>query len=353
MTPMQKVRARLLIRSPFFGTLLLSTPMVETRDVPTAATDMKRIYWNPDFFATLTVDEIEFVVMHELMHIIHLHGLRRQGRNPDRWNIACDYAINAALKAGGRHMPAMGLFNSEYAGLSADAIYEKMPADDDPQSSLGGDLIPPPPGEDPAAVAADVKGRVAQAATAARLQGALPEDIARIVDDLVHHQVPWRDLLRHYMVAKARTRQNWAKRNRRFTTVILPSRVGRRMRKIGLIVDTSGSISPAILTVVASEVNAIGDEAGAQDTHVKFATTQTVHEQHFGEGEPLVLEPRGGGGTDMRVPLSEFADDPPDVCVLLTDGYTPWPEAEPPYPLIVCCTTDVVAPVGATVRVHV
>ena len=40
------------------------------------------------------------------------------------------------------------------------------------------------------------------------------------------------------------------------------------------------------------------------------------------------------------------------VVVLLTDGYTPWPDCEPPYPLIVCCTTDADVPVGQVVRMH-
>jgi hypothetical protein len=37
--------------------------------------------------------------------------------------------------------------------------------------------------------------------------------------------------------------------------------------------------------------------------------------------------------------------------VLFTDGYTPWPEVEPDYPLIVCCTTDAPVPVGMDIRI--
>jgi predicted metal-dependent peptidase len=351
---MQKVRTRLLLRSPFFGTLVMTTPLVETRDVPTAATDMKRIYWNPDFFASLTIDEAIFVLMHEIMHIIHLHGLRRGTRNPELWNVACDYAINHSLKTNGMTMPKMGLLDEQYAGMSADAIYEmlKKQGGSGGKSPLEGDLLPAPLGDEAAKIATEVRGRVAQAVTAGRLAGNMPADLEREINALLHPQLPWRELLRHYMTARVRDRQDWGKRNKRFSSVILPTRSGRRMDKIGCIIDTSGSISREIMDTLGNEVQAISADVGAKVIHVKFADTRTAHEQRFHDGEPMVLAPRGGGGTDMRVPLAEFAAEPPNVCVLLTDGYTPWPAAEPDFPLIVCCTTDVVAPVGVTVRIN-
>ena len=33
------------------------------------------------------------------------------------------------------------------------------------------------------------------------------------------------------------------------------------------------------------------------------------------------------------------------------EGYTPWPDVEPDYPLIVCCTTNADVPVGLDVRI--
>jgi len=53
----------------------------------------------------------------------------------------------------------------------------------------------------------------------------------------------------------------------------------------------------------------------------------------------------GGGGTDMTIVL-EAADKKykPDVIVLVTDGYTPWPAQRTRYRLVVACTTDAPVP---------
>jgi hypothetical protein len=42
----------------------------------------------------------------------------------------------------------------------------------------------------------------------------------------------------------------------------------------------------------------------------------------------------------------------PTLAILITDGYTPWPETDPPYPLIVLCTTNAPVPIGQVVRVR-
>jgi predicted metal-dependent peptidase len=54
------------------------------------------------------------------------------------------------------------------------------------------------------------------------------------------------------------------------------------------------------------------------------------------------LANEGGGGTDMRVGVRYVEQElsQVDCMVLLTDGYTPWPESRPEIPLIVVTTSD-------------
>lgn len=66
-------RVRLLIRHPFFGTLATRLKLVEAEWCPTAATDGRHFYYNCDFFRTMTPEEIDFVVGHEVLHCVYEH----------------------------------------------------------------------------------------------------------------------------------------------------------------------------------------------------------------------------------------------------------------------------------------
>jgi len=56
--------------------------------------------------------------------------------------------------------------------------------------------------------------------------------------------------------------------------------------------------------------------------------------------DPRQVKITGGGGTDMGVGLGRAIEDRPDVVVVFTDGYTPWPAEAPPFKTIVVLTTS-------------
>ena len=76
-------RVGLLLRHPFFGnmaTRLKITPADEF--IPTAAVDGRNLYYNTQFFNAMNNKEIEFVVAHEILHMVFDHIGRREDRNP-------------------------------------------------------------------------------------------------------------------------------------------------------------------------------------------------------------------------------------------------------------------------------
>jgi len=96
----QKARTTLLLDHPFFGTLLFRLGAQARSSIATMATDGVSLYFNPQFVETLSAAEIAGTLAHEVMHPALQHHIRRGGRNPRRWNMACDYAINPMLVIG-------------------------------------------------------------------------------------------------------------------------------------------------------------------------------------------------------------------------------------------------------------
>lgn len=397
MDRLKKARAKMLIKHPFFATLMMSMPMVETTDIPTAATDMKSLYINPRFIESVDDDVLMFVIAHEIMHTALEHGLRCQQRNHLRWNVAADYAINLVLKDSNFKVWEQALLDDKYRDMSADHIYNLLTKEEDEQpksgkpgkgqlqqgqgqpGGAGGQQPPPPP--DPSQTGApgnqhhspmlgdlkqpdvagdpvaedrlrkDIQQRVAQAANVARMVGNLPGAIERFVSQVLEPKVPWYDTLRHFMTEFAPNDEDWCMPNRRFRTLHLPSdHNDDRMGEFIAIGDTSGSIGNDELSQYVAEFTAIAEEAKPERIRLVWADTQVAGEQVFEEGDPIEAKPKGGGGTDMRVPLKRVEEYEPKVVVLFTDGFTPWPDEEPPYPLIVCCTTNAQVPVGEVIR---
>jgi hypothetical protein len=96
----------MLIKHPFFATLLMSTPMdqmvpADAAEVPDDGHRHGEALRQRGVHRDADDDEILFVLAHEVMHIALAHGIRLQARNHFLWNIACDYAINLVLKETG------------------------------------------------------------------------------------------------------------------------------------------------------------------------------------------------------------------------------------------------------------
>ncbi|WP_309646037.1 DUF2201 family putative metallopeptidase, partial [Phenylobacterium sp.] len=379
-TRLQKARTKMLIKHPFFATLMLSMPMIETTDIPTAATDMKTLYINPAFAETLDDEIIIFVLAHEVMHVALQHGLRKVTRDHMLWNIACDYAINLILKDSGLTVWDQCLIDEKYRDMSADHIYQLLqkeqakkpkpkpgqgqgqgqPGMGEPggehHSPMLGDLKDPNVANDPAAEEAikrSIQRRVGQAANVARMAGKLAGGLERFINEIIDPKVPWQELLRHFMTSTSQDEESWSRRNRRFGDVFLPARYSESMGPIIFIGDTSGSIGNDELKQYNGEAGAIAEDLKPESIRIVWCDTKVAGEQFFEQGEFSVdqVKPMGGGGTDMRTALTHVEQYDPEVVVLFTDGYTPWPEVEPDYTLIVCCTTNATVPVGLEVRI--
>jgi predicted metal-dependent peptidase len=120
-----RARVQLLLQQPFFAALCLRLKLVSA-SVPTMATNGKIICYNPAFVDSLTSEELQGVLAHEVMHCALAHHCRRGKRDQGLWNQAADYAINPIVLKNGLTLPADALVKPEYEGLSAEDIYARL-----------------------------------------------------------------------------------------------------------------------------------------------------------------------------------------------------------------------------------
>ena len=91
-------RVGLLLRHPFFGNMATRLKILAADDwLGTAAVDGRNLYYNTQFFNAMNNKEIEFVIAHEILHMVFDHIGRRGDRNPMLYNIAADYIVNNTL----------------------------------------------------------------------------------------------------------------------------------------------------------------------------------------------------------------------------------------------------------------
>jgi predicted metal-dependent peptidase len=116
-------RQELILERTFYGVLVSQVVPVPSRQVPTMATDGKRHFFNPEFVATLSHDELLGVQAHEKEHDARRHHTRRDGRDPKEWNVCTDFAINIDLIDAGFVLPKGALVDPKYRGMSAEDIF--------------------------------------------------------------------------------------------------------------------------------------------------------------------------------------------------------------------------------------
>lgn len=120
------LKRKMLVKYPFFGSVVASVGYKENKDIPTAGTDGETIYYNPEYLERLSVEEQTFIFAHEVCHIAFNHILRSEGKNPELWNIATDGVINQFLKRDGLKLAPNVVDMEEAINYDAEQLYEKL-----------------------------------------------------------------------------------------------------------------------------------------------------------------------------------------------------------------------------------
>jgi predicted metal-dependent peptidase len=342
-------RVSLLLKHPFFGNMATRLKIQEAEKwLPTAATDGRHIFFCREFFEKLTVKQVEFVIAHEILHNVFDHMGRREGRDPQIFNIAADYCVNGQLvrdHIGDHQIPDIKIFHdSKYYGMGAEEVYDRIFEDMDKQQlealgqlldehidwgSEGKDGRPSYTKEQLKEIRDEIREATIQAAQAAGA-GNTPASVQRMIKELTEPKMNWRDILRQQIQSIIKNDYTFMRPNRKgwHMNAILPGTQFKETIDICVSIDMSGSIGDEQAKDFLSEIKGIMQEY--QDFKIKVwcFDTRVYNEQDF-DGYTMdefdEYEPMGGGGTEFDVNWDYMKENDiqPKKFIMFTDGY-PW-----------------------------
>ena len=393
----QKARTSLILDHPFFGSLLFRLKGRECRSISTMATDGVSLFDNPDFVETLNAATLAGTLAHEVMHPALHHHVRRSGRDPKRWNVACDFAINPLLVDAGLSLPDGVLIDNRFRGMSAEQIYNLLESESESEAGQdsgkeGGDQEPggeesknetfpggdsnepsapvteggigqvldaPPPDQETPTIeeqARDWDVAVNQATTVARQAGKVPAGLNRALEGAAEAAVDWREMLRRHWSDTIPADYSWMRPNRRhvWAGIYLPGVIREGVGEVAIAVDCSGSVNARQLKLFEAELCSILDGTRPERVHVLYFDSEVQKVETYAAGQPVRLNPVGGGGTDFG-PCFDWLDEQgirPQTLVFLTDLYGSFPLSAPAYPVLWASTGSRRAPFGLVIPMH-
>lgn len=369
-----KSRMRILCNHGFYGLLLMHIKFSVDETIETASTDGRSITFGTEFLLGLNDDELDFVMMHEILHVVLKHFLRGADSEDDLFNIACDIVVNSnillennmdlksvTLRKYGEAMHTAPDGKEGYL-YTAEQVYSMLKARNiavytdnklisnnisnndmhketklkqwDNHSKWGKK-------EDKQLLNDMWDKHIKDACESIRIKdpsnerGLLPLFAERFLEELNKPQVDWRTILNEFVQEEV-VDYSFMPPDRRFhdNQFFLPdfNEKDDKVEKILFMIDKSGSMSDKAITQSYSEVKGAIDQFGGKlSGWLGFFNADVIEPKPFeGEDDFKVIKPKGGGGTSFYRVFTyireNMQDDLPVSIIILTDGYAPFPE---------------------------
>lgn len=380
---MSTARGRLALYAGFWLALAAKLQWVPTVDAPggVAATDGRRVWYNPENLNERPIGEVVYIALHEIGHNMLCH-LTRVAAHP-QWDkqlvaIAIDIALNELLDKVAKETPLLKLecpedamrgavFGGGFEGKTWEWVYQKLVQQKkkDPKkfAGMGGfdehlapkndDGTPMTPGQLDAH-AKDWQISTQAAAVMAKQMGKLPGFLEEFIGEMIKPKIDWRSQLYNCVAKIAKDESSYRRFNRRHISrgSYLPGMYSERIGALGYFVDTSGSISSnefkagmGAMTELLEDMKPDCIYFGQVDTQLHTVDTLTPDDLPL---PPLKIV--GRGGTDMRDAFAWACQHEQEIeaFILQTDGYIPALDSDliPNVPVIWIITTDATLPAG-------
>lgn len=366
LTLIEKITASMLgIKTvrPFYYSSLTVLNRVETLDIQTMGVTIDTLYINPNFAMEISIHEMNFILMHEICHIVMMHRSRKGKRIHQIWNIACDAYVNKfVVNEIGANNPGdtVKLSNEKGksiqftvpkdmvwmdVGLNTDtpeSIYNELIKDKDIMKMYGSgsgcgngdnddnggesdsdtDIVRS--GKYESDIVEDGKSskmteeqikqaqkifnrRIKQRAIQDKSIGKGGGDLFRVLEDTLVEKVDWKKVFRKMLSKRYEIYNSYVSPDRRFIGrgKVLPGPVKSEemgVTKVHIYIDTSGSIQDTDLYIALKQAQDLMKSYNATAI-VNFWDTRVYREAETEFTEPkdiMKAKPKGGGGTDIN-----------------------------------------------------
>ena len=378
-----KCRTNIILNFGFFASLLMhlnvsmDNDKLEDSGMPTMATDGDEIYYHEKFVDGLSIAELNFVILHEILHVALAHLWRRNHRDIQLWNVACDFAVNniiqETINSYNRYkrknelreteqveMPKGVLYDKSFSEMSAEEIYKYLEQNAKKKGGSGsgtgtgkvevnGKTYDAPENHRlwDKADKSDLSTKnekqlewgsnLMQAAESMKMHGVESASLQLHINAIQNPQKNWKALLRDFIEEEIND-YSFAPPDRRydFDGIMLPDFNDKEevVRDILFFVDTSGSMSADEITICYSEIQGAINQFKKKlhgtllffDYHVQKKTYD--FDDVYGDLSDII--PEGGGGTSFTNVfkyVNENRKKYNDVkgIIIMTDGECDYP----------------------------
>ena len=374
----KKAKIKLQSKSPFFSylSLFIQEQKAKKGELPDWAgmgvNAKGELFYSEDFVKKISDDELIGVLTHEILHLSLLHLLRLGTKNREGWNIATDLVINHILEQNSFTLPKDCIkskydYGSRYGNKkdngyvfkigkkiivknveekNAEEVYDKLPKEFKSPSNRGYYVVVDENGKEIKGFDEHILGegltkeqaeklkdewenRISEAYISAKQRGQLPNCMERLIGKLHKEKIDWRTTLRKFITNEIASDYSWLKPSKRSVACgyYLPDIVKEKV-KIGIAIDTSGSIGKEELTEFLSEIVGMAKAYKDKIDMVLYSHDTTISEKYeVRNGDiPKIMKIslKGGGGTSHIETINEIDKQNRDLkaVVFFTDGYS-------------------------------
>ena len=341
----------LLNEHPFFGRLLLRLKF-GLAYCGTAFTDMRRIVFDKNFAERLSLTELGYVLIHEVLHCVLKHCLRSKGKEHFIYNVACDIVVNSTMLEmynkdeiiidGEKlmHLAPDGKEGREYTAEEVYKMLMKLSLKDFNDLYGGGNLDNHQAWSETESNRITLEDlwnhHVKDAINSCGSGGTgIPDYLARYLKEVDRSpRTNWRQVL-HDFIQFDRDDYDFCRPDRRFSHMILPSFCenieGSKVEKLWFLVDTSGSVSDEAVSVAYEEIKQATMQIDNLSGMLSFFDYTVSDPENFESLEDILsIKPLGDGGTSFHAifrKLKDFDEDNlPNAIIIITDGFAPFPD---------------------------